>query len=123
MKWFIIAFGGFIAVMAGAMAIRPAAFMDYMLKHAGDMWFHVLAAGMRIVLGIVLILYAPESRFPLVLQILGWIALVAGIVLAVLPPSRFKQLMGWVVEKFRGFVRIAAMAAILFGAFLIYAVT
>ena len=123
MKLAIVLFALLVCVMAAALALRPRVFMDFILRHADALWLHLLAAGVRIALGIVLIMYAPESRFPLTLQILGWIALLAGITLAVLPPARFKQLMHWAFGKFGRYTRMAAVAALLFGIFLIYAVT
>jgi len=82
-----------------------------------------MAAGIRIAIGIVLILYAAQSRFPLALEIIGWIAIAAGVALALMPPAKFRQLINWAFERFGKYTRAAAFFAVLFGAFLIYAVT
>jgi len=122
MKLLIILFGLLIVAMAGFMLVRPREMTGYLLEHAGETWLHILAAGVRIIMGIALILYAGNSRFPMILHVIGWIALVAGIALALVPPSKFKRLMEWAFERFGPYIRLAGSLAILFGAFLIYAV-
>lgn len=123
MKTFIILFGLFVFVMAGVLVARPKEFTSYMLRHAGETWMHVGAVAVRLVLGAVLILYASQSRFPQTLQILGWIALIAGVVLILVPPGKFKQLIEWAFERLGSYTRIVGLFAVLFGGFLIYAVT
>ena len=122
MRIFILLFGLFIVVADGALVLKPDSVMNLILRYSGSLLMHVLAAGVRIVLGIVLLLYADQSRFPLTLEVLGWISLAAGLVLAVLPPARFQALIRWAFDRFGPFTRAAAMLAVLFGAFLIYAV-
>ena len=118
----IILFGLLISAMAAALLAIPARLTAFMLRHSGDPWFHILAAAIRIVLGIVLILHAAETRFPTALTVLGWIALLAGVAIALIPPSRFRQLVAWLFDRLGRYVRIAAAAALAFGVFLVYAV-
>lgn len=122
MKTTIILFSILMVTMGLILLIRPKAFSKHLLDHADSITLHVLAAAVRIVLGVALIIYAPLSRSPLALEILGWMALVAGVILALLPPSRFKQLMQWALNAFGRFLPVAALAALAFAAFLIYAV-
>jgi len=118
----IIAFGLFVVVMTAVLVLYPEKLTEFLLHHAGDVWMHVLAAVMRITIGVALLLYASHSRFPQTLQILGWIALIAGVMVALIPPARFKQLITWAFERFGAYTRIAAVAALIFGVFIIYAV-
>jgi hypothetical protein len=122
MQILIILFGLLIIAMAGWMAVKPETFTAFLLRHAGSLWMHLLAAGVRIVMGIALILYADWSRFPLALEILGWIAVTAGVVLGFTPPSRFESLVRWAFNRLGKYARAAAVLAVLFGGFLIYAV-
>ncbi len=121
-NYVIVLFGLAMVVMAAVMLIRPALVIDLMRQFAGAVWLHVTAVGVRLVLGIVLITYADQSRFPLTLQFLGSLAIVAAVTLAVIPRSRFPKLIDWVVERFAAYARVAALGAGLFGGFLIYAV-
>ena len=122
MQHLIMAFGLFILVSAGLLIVRPATFTAFMLKNADQTWLHVTAVVVRLALGIALLLYAPSSNFPLTLNVLGWIALVAGIVLALIPPLKFKRMIHWSFDRFGKITRVAGVLAVLFGAFLIYAV-
>jgi len=122
MKLFIILFGVFMVTIAGIMAVSPKFFTDKMLRFAESVWLHVLAAAGRIALGIALILYADQSSFPLTLHIIGWIAIVAGVIIAFVPHAKFTRLIHWAFDLFARYSRIPAMFAVLFGGFLIYAV-
>ena len=122
MKTLIILFGLFIIGIAGLMAVRPKLFADKLMQSVGSVWIHVLAAAVRIVMGIALVLYAEQSRFPLALHIIGWIAIVAGVIIALVPHTKFTRLIRWVFDRFAPYTRIAAVFAVLFGGFLIYAV-
>ena len=122
MKIFIILLGIFIFIMAGAMTLRPKLFIDTMLRYAETAWMQILAAAVRIAIGVVLVLYAGQTHFPLTLQIIGWIAIAAGVIIALMPAAKFIQLVNWALGRFSRYTRIAALFAVLFGAFLIYAV-
>ena len=122
MKLFIILFGVFMVTVAGIMAANPKLITDNMLRFAESVWLHVLAAAIRIVLGTALILYAEHSSFPLTLHIIGWIAIVAGVIIALVPHAKFTRLIHWAFNRFARYTRIAAMFGALFGGFLIYAV-
>ena len=122
MNIFVILFGLFIVVIAGFMALNPKRFTDIMLQFSDSVWMHTGAVAVRIILGIVLILVADQSRFPMALHIIGWIAIIAGVMIALIPHARFTRLIHWVLKKFARYMRIAAIFAVLFGGFLIYAV-
>jgi hypothetical protein len=121
-KLLIIAFSLFIFVMAGMLALRPGLVTEFLLRHAAKTWMHVMAAAIRVIMGVALILYAPQSRFPLTLQVIGWIAVAAGVILALIPPAKFQQLINWAVDRFGRYTRMAGLAAVIFAMFLIYAV-
>ncbi|MAE93549.1 MAG: hypothetical protein CL910_02705 [Deltaproteobacteria bacterium] len=79
-----------------------------------------VAIGARVVFGVVLLLGAPNSRFPIVLYALGGIAIVAAIVLAFVGSARTDELVkGW-FNMSPAFLRIWLLAAVVFGAFLVY---
>jgi hypothetical protein len=122
MKTFIILFNVLILATAGFMAFRPRQFTDSLLKLADSVWMHIMAAAARIAIGIALVLYADHSRFPLALHILGWLAIVAGVIFIFVPREKFIELVHWAFNRFAPYTRFAALAAALFAGFLIYAV-
>jgi hypothetical protein len=76
----------------------------------------------RFILGVVLIVIAGDSRFPILLQIIGGMSIAAGAILVMLPRARFEQLITWLLGRFGNYVRIGSVVPFLFGGFLIYAV-
>jgi hypothetical protein len=118
----IIIFGLLITAMAAVLLLSPARLTRFLLRHSGDPWLHILAAAIRIVLGIVLLLYAAESRFPAALVVLGWVALLAGVSIALVPPHFFRKMVVWAFDRFGRYTRVAALAVLVFGLFLVYAI-
>ena len=104
------------------MLVRPKPFIDYLRYYSITISMQVLAVAVRIILGLALILYADRSKFPLVLEIIGWLSVAAAITIAVIPHAHFERLISWILDRFQGYVWIGAIAATGFGVFLIYAV-
>ena len=100
MKYLIIFFGVLILAISLAMLLRPALFIELVRRYAHAAPTHIVAVLVRVVLGIALILFAGHSRFPLALQVIGWLSLLAGLIMAVIPRGRLGDLIHWVLEKF-----------------------
>jgi hypothetical protein len=84
-------------------------------------WGIVVLVVARLLLGLALIIAAPESRFELIFQILGGITLVAGIGLIFIGRIRLKIFVAWWFELFTPLViRVWSLFAVAFGGFLIY---
>ena len=122
MKILLLLLSLLIFFLGLALVIRPRDSAQLLIDQADNRLMQVLAVGVRLVLGGALILHAAESRFPHILEILGWIALLAGVVLAFVPPSRFARLIRWAFDLLGDYMRLAGLAALAFAAFLIYAV-
>jgi hypothetical protein len=80
-----------------------------------------IAAAMRVITGLVLILAAPASRSPTGFRIIGAIALLAGLVFPLLPTDRWAAFIRWWTQEHRALYRASATVAILLGAFIAYA--
>ena len=61
---------------------------------------------------------AVQSRFPLVITILGWISLAAALSLAAMGFRRFTRFIRWIMEKVKPWSRWGGLFAVAFGAFL-----
>ena len=76
----------------------------------------------RLVMGSILIFAAPESRFPVFFEVLGWFFVVAGIIILVSGRDRTGRMLNW----FEGFpawaISLWCLLGIFFGGFLIYGV-
>lgn len=117
----IILFGVLILVAGFLLMFRPALVMGVMESHGDKVWLYVTAVGVRILLGLVLIQQAEYSRHPGIIEILGWIALIAGFFLLALGRGRFTRLVAAVMAKFKPYARFGGVLALAFGAFLVYA--
>ena len=82
---------------------------------------HVIAIVVRLVLGALLIVQSSNSRFPLATEIIGWLAVVAALVLMVMGRSNFNRLMLWALSLVKPMGRVGGILAAAFGAFLVYA--
>ena len=69
----------------------------------------------------VLIQQSNLSRFPIAIEVIGWISIVAAVSLAVMGRRNFNRLMSWALSVAKPFARIGGVIAAAFGAFLVYA--
>ena len=122
MNYIIILFGTATLVAGLMIMINPEIVFGPIRRNFESVNLHILAVVMRIIIGVALILYAPGSRFPTVLLILGWVSIAAATILALMGRTNFKRLMSWALGLIDSFGRIAGVFAALFGGFLIYAV-
>ena len=117
----IILFGILILIAGLVLIIRPALVLDMMQSNREKTWLYVSAIGVRAILGVILIQQAAFSKFPLVIEVLGWISLLAAFAFTILGRQRFTRLLNWIVEKMKPFARPGGLLAVVFGVFLVYA--
>ena len=122
MNYIIILFGAATLVAGIIIVINPEWIFGLLRRKSDSPGMHILAVVMRIIIGVALILYAAESRYPTAILVIGWVSIAAAIVLGAIGRTNFKRLMSWALGLAPTFGRIAGMIAGLFGAFLIYAV-
>jgi len=123
MLWLGVLIGALVALAGVLMLLWPARFVDFCDAGADRAWFYVSAVGGRLLLGTVLVLEAGNTRFPVVIEALGWVVLAAALVLALLGRKSFARLLRWIMGVIRPITRMAGMFAILLGAALVYALT
>jgi len=86
-------------------------------------WGIYFAVIVRLILGVALIITAPDSRFPFAFLMVGWISIVAGVAAAFIGRERLRGLTIWWFELFSPpGIRLWLMFAMAFGGFLIYGV-
>lgn len=120
MSKLIVALGVFILLMAGSIGIFPAWFFGLADWEArGGLY---IAAAIRIIAGVVLILGASASRYPKGLKILGALVLLAGIGILFTPLHLWAGLMRWVMVEVPAVFRIGGgIGGGFLGLFFIYA--
>jgi hypothetical protein len=117
----IIIFGALILSAGIVIVVNPEVIFGTLRNHLDKLALHVLAVVVRLVLGVLLIYQSGASRYPLAIEIIGWISIVAAMILAVIGRNNFKRLMSWTLSLLKPFGRVGGVAAVGFGAFLFYA--
>jgi hypothetical protein len=112
--------GVFIVLMGAWGVLAPARLTVLVNRFAspGGVW---IAAAIRLVLGFALWFAAPVSRAPLLLQVLGVLAIVAAVVLPLMGPARFKAMIAWWVDLSPAAQRVWSLVAVAFGAVILWA--
>ena len=121
MNFLIIMFGALILLVGSIVIVNPELIFNVLLKNSNKLWLHVTAVIARLLLGALLIYQADASKYPHVMEVIGWIAVVAAIILILIGRERFAQLISWAATLVKSFGRVAGLLAVGFGAFLIYA--
>ena len=114
---------GSATIVAGILIlIKPDTVFALIGRKTESLGLHILAVVLRIILGVALMMYASESKYPTAISIIGWISIVAAFVLGAIGRTNFKRLMSWALSLAPSFGRIGGILAILLGGFLIHAV-
>lgn len=121
MSSLIILFGA-LTLLAGLVIIaNPETIFGLLEKHIEKLWLQVVAIAVRLLLGILLIYLANVSKYPLAIEIIGCISIVADAVIALMGSGNFKRLIAWTLNLTRPIGRIGGGVAVFFGTFLTYA--
>ena len=122
MNYLIILFSAATMVAGVVIAISPETIFSPIRRHYESFGMHLLAVVLRIVLGIALVMCASSSKYPVAIEFIGWITLLAALVLGIMGRTQFKRLIAWALGIPNGFRRMGGLLAAFFGAFLIHAV-
>ena len=113
---------GVLTLLAGVViSINPEYIFGFLRKHYERIELYILAIGVRLLLGVLLIYLSGISRFPLAIEIIGWLSVIAALVLLVIGRARFNRLMRWALSLVKPLGRVGGVMAMAVGAFLIYA--
>lgn len=117
----VVLFGLGMVGISLAMWARPDATASRMLRFIRMPFMHPIEILTRVGFGVLFILGAGPSRFPVVLRAFGYLLVAVGLALLFTPPSLHRRFGVWSVERFSRRFRLAAVPSLAFGAFLIYA--
>ena len=121
MALLIIIFGALTLLAGIVIVINPEVIFGFLRNNLDKLVLHILAVVVRLVLGALLIYQSNISEFPFVIEVIGWLSIVAAIFLSVMGRRNFNRLMSWALSLSKPFGRVGGILAVAFGAFLIYA--
>ena len=81
-----------------------------------------VAVIVRLILGATLIIVAPVSRFPIVFNVLGWIAIIAAIGLILIGRENIGRIIAWFERFSTSIIRLWLQFGMAFAGFLVYGV-
>ena len=111
--------GVFIVLIGAAGIAKPKCLIDLVNHWDGRTRFWI-AIIVRVVLGIVLLAVAPGCRLPMLVRIIGVIAIVAALCVLILGRARLDAFIRWWLLR-PALIRVSAIFAVAFGALLVYA--
>lgn len=117
----IIIFGALTLLAGIVIVIKPEVIFGFLRNNMDKLELHILAVVVRLVLGVLLIYESNVSKFPFVIDIIGWLSIVAAIFLAVMGRQNFHRVMSWALSFVKTVGRVGGVLAVAFGAFIIYA--
>ena len=110
-------------ILIGVMLVwKPDSVMGMVKLYADETGLQVMASIGRILVGLAFIVYASQSNLPTLLTILGWLAIISGVVFLFLKQETFSNLVRTVVNQYGQFAQIAGGIATLLGLIVLYAV-
>lgn len=121
MSQLIILFGALTLLAGTVIVLNPEVIFGYLRRNLEKLVIHILAVAVRLILGILLILQSDLSRYPLLIELLGWLSIIAALSLAVMGRRNFLRLMSWALNVLKPYGRVGGIFAVVFGGFLIYA--
>jgi hypothetical protein len=122
MRFLTVLIGVFVLVVGLIGVTAPSALLkvaDYATTPIGL----YAAAAVRIGIGSVLLLVAPTTRAPKLMRVFGAIAIGAGVVTALVGVDRARAILAWETAQGPTLIRLSAVLALLFGGYLVFAVT
>lgn len=118
----VIVSGAVILAVGAWGMVSPARLVAFLgrLRAPGALW---ALAAVRIGMGAVFVLAAEGSRWPTLLQAIGWLAIVAGLVTPFFGSARLARMLDWWVSRPPGFIRAWCAVALAIGGAIVFAGT
>ena len=121
MTEFIIIFGSLTCLGGIVIVVNPQIVFGLLRKNYDKIELQIVAVVLRLILGVILIDQSANSKYPLVIEIIGWLSVVAAVCFVLLGRKNFLKLMSWALSQVKSLGRIGGVIASVFGAFLIHA--
>ena len=116
----VIAVGALVAAISLYLLLWPGKLAGLVERVFGSNWLYG-AALLRLLLGAGLIASADTVAFPRAIELIGWLVVLGGLGLVVIPVAPLRRMASWFGGLSPGPARLWLSLALLFGLFLLYA--
>ena len=118
----IIKLLGILFILLGiSFLIEPEGIYRWVEDNIGNTGFYLSVIVGRLVMGILLLLAAKESKYPSVIKFIGYLAIIAATVVIVMGHKGFQDIMSSLIPIFKPYAPVSGLTGIAIGGFLIYA--
>ena len=118
----VIKLFGILLILAGiSFIIYPEFLFGWLEDNTENSSLYISAIVGRFVLGILLIIAAKESKYPLFFKIFGYLAIIAAIVFIFIGHEIFQHFMASIIAEFKPYTLISGLIVMAIGGLFIYA--
>lgn len=121
MKLTIKLFGILMLLIGISLLICPEFILGWIEINMGSTSLYISAIVVRLVFGILFIIVAKESKYPGVIKFLGYLFIIASVVLVLIGQERFQDFISSIIPNVKPYAPVSGLLVIAFGGFLIYA--
>ena len=121
MKLIIKLFGVLMCLSGISLLIKPDYIIGWIDQNTENTFLYTSAIVVRLVLGFSFIATARESTFPTVLKFLGYVFIIAAVIIIFMGQLRFQALIISLIPMVKPFAPVSGLLSLVFGGFLIYA--
>ena len=121
MTFLVLLAGIFILGTCLAFFVSPS-LVEELIVWLGEQRNLYLVVALRFILGLIFVIGAPQTDFPLVIRGLGCLLILAAVLLAVLPAERIKAITAYCLDRPVWIVRLWVSGPMALGMFVIYSV-
>jgi len=114
-------FGILMLLLGVLLLINPTIIIGWMEDNMESTSLYIIAIGVRLVMGILFIVAARESKYPSVFKFLGYLFIIAAIIFIFIGKQSFQDFISSLIPNVKPFARLGGLLGIAFGGFLIYA--
>ena len=121
MTLIIPAIGFLICIVSLFAAASPRTLLRLAALIKVSTGLRVFAAVIRITIGVLIVLAAPLTDYPAVLEVIGGVLVVVGVIILFLSNSMLQGIVDWALKSEPSTIRIGAVCGLVFGGFIVYA--
>ncbi len=121
MKLAIICLGVLFMLLGAYWLIDPAFFYGFIVDNLKNSSFYFVAIAVRLVLGVLFIKAAAESKYPKLIRGLGYLAIIAAIVFIIIGENGFQNMISSFIPSLESYGRTGGILCVVFGAFFVHA--
>jgi len=104
-----------------SLLIKPEIILNWIEDNMESSSLYITAIVVRLVIGILFIITAKESKYPGVIKFLGYLFIIAGVILIFIGHEIFQDFINSLIPDFKPFAPVSGLLSMAFGGFLIYA--